>query len=62
MERPPKGQGHAGVPGAGDGLLGQDLWAPQSSNANPLDYNFWPHIKFKACELRHPNIDALNQE
>ncbi|QQP50465.1 Putative transposable element [Caligus rogercresseyi] len=45
----------------------KDLWRPpQSSNANPLDYTFWPHIKFKACKLRHPNIDALkaavNQE
>ncbi|QQP41442.1 Uncharacterized protein FKW44_008703, partial [Caligus rogercresseyi] len=37
-----------------------------SSDANPLDYAFWPHIESKACKLRHPNIDALkaavNQE
>ncbi|QQP49407.1 Uncharacterized protein FKW44_010067 [Caligus rogercresseyi] len=39
--------------------LGQGLVAPQSPNANPLDYAFWPHIEFKPCKLRHPNIAAL---
>ncbi|QQP54305.1 Putative LOC100197221, partial [Caligus rogercresseyi] len=66
MERPPYGEGHAGVPGVAYGLLGKDLWPPQSSDANPLNYAFWPHIESKACKLRHPNIDALkaavNQE
>ncbi|QQP55232.1 Putative transposable element, partial [Caligus rogercresseyi] len=44
----------------------KDLWSPQSSNAIPLDYAFWPHIESKAFKLCHPNIDALkaavNQE
>ncbi|QQP51133.1 Putative transposable element [Caligus rogercresseyi] len=44
----------------------KDLWPPQSSDANPLDYAFWPHIETKACNICHPNIDALkaavNQE
>ncbi|QQP48849.1 Uncharacterized protein FKW44_009290 [Caligus rogercresseyi] len=43
-----------------------DLWAPQSSYANPLDYAFWPHIESKAYKLRHPKIASLkaavNQE
>ncbi|QQP39553.1 Putative transposable element [Caligus rogercresseyi] len=44
----------------------KDLWPPQSPDANPLDYVFWPHIESKACKLCHPNIAtlkaAVNQE
>ncbi|QQP39374.1 Uncharacterized protein FKW44_020241 [Caligus rogercresseyi] len=39
---------------------------PQSTDANPLNHAFWPHIESKVCKLRHPNIAALkaavNQE
>ncbi|QQP34811.1 Putative transposable element, partial [Caligus rogercresseyi] len=46
-------------------FLGQDIdfWAktcgPQSPDANPFDYAFWPHIESKACKLRPSNITAL---
>ncbi|QQP35815.1 Uncharacterized protein FKW44_020721, partial [Caligus rogercresseyi] len=32
---------------------------PPEPQRQPLDYAFWPHIEFKACKLRHPNIAAL---
>ncbi|QQP34593.1 Uncharacterized protein FKW44_022532 [Caligus rogercresseyi] len=59
MEHPFIRCGPPGVPGAGDGLLGQGLVAPQSPDANTLDYVFWPHIDSKACKFRSPNITAL---
>lgn len=35
------------------------LWPPHSSDANFLDFTFWPHVKSKACRMRHSNIEAL---
>ncbi|QQP56184.1 Hypothetical protein FKW44_000766 [Caligus rogercresseyi] len=54
------GEGHAGVPGQENGLLDKDLCPipPPEPRRQPLDYTFWPHIEFKACKLRHPNIPS----
>ena len=34
-------------------------WPPYSPDANPLDFAFWPHVEYRACRVRHPNINAL---
>eukprot|EP00095_Tigriopus_kingsejongensis_P010887 maker-scaffold86_size395752-snap-gene-2.34 protein:Tk10887 transcript:maker-scaffold86_size395752-snap-gene-2.34-mRNA-1 annotation:"conserved hypothetical protein" len=35
------------------------MWPPYSSDADPLDYSFWPHVEGKACRVRDPNVEAL---
>ncbi|QQP37062.1 Putative transposable element [Caligus rogercresseyi] len=37
----------------------KDMWPPFSSDANPLNYAFWPHVQSKACTLRHANVEAM---
>ncbi|QQP39893.1 Putative transposable element [Caligus rogercresseyi] len=35
----------------------KDMWPPYSPDTNPLDY-LLPHVKSKACTLRHVNFEA----
>ncbi len=37
----------------------KDMWPPYSTDTNPLDFAFWPHIEAKACYKRHTNVEAL---
>ena len=37
----------------------KNMWPPFSSDVNPLNYAFWPHIEARDCNVPHPNIAAL---
>ena len=39
----------------------QDVWPPNSPDANPLDYSVWSILQNKACATRHTSEDALKR-